>query len=73
MASYIVCSSRLKPSKVKGEFPDILYTYIANDSHIGWHYTLTTEREQAYVFDESEIKEAEFIADCWKMQIKELN
>lgn len=64
MAQFIVCSSHLKPSKVKGELPDISYTYIANDSHIGWHYTLTNEREQAYVFVESEMKEAEIIGDC---------
>lgn len=72
MNNYIVCSSRLLPSKVKGDLPDVLYTYIANDSHIGWHYTLTNNRENAYVFDESEKAIAEFLSDCWKMQIKKL-
>lgn len=73
MARYIVCSSHLKPSKVKGDFPEITYTYIASDSHIGWHYTVTNDRERAYMFDEAEMKDAKFIASCWGMQIKELN
>lgn len=72
MTNYIVYSSHLKPSKIKGNLPDVFYTYIAIDSHIGWHYAITNERENAYVFDESEMKEAEFIADCWGMKIKEL-
>ncbi|MGN7183660.1 hypothetical protein [Cytobacillus kochii] len=73
MAQYVVCSSHMKPSKVEGDFPDIAYTYISNDSHIGWHYAITPDREQAYIFDESEIEKAQLIASCWRMQLKELN
>lgn len=72
MAEYIVCSSYLKPSKKKGQLPDVGYIYIADDSAIGWHYTITNDHENAYVFDESEIDQAKFIADCWKMKIKKL-
>ncbi|KON86594.1 hypothetical protein AF332_07025 [Sporosarcina globispora] len=72
MARYIVCSSHMKASKVKGDFPEIFYTYIANDSHLSWHYTLTADREKAYIFDEFEWEDAEFIASCWGMQIKQL-
>lgn len=73
MARYIVCYSHMKAAKTKGDSPEIFYTYIANDSHIGWHYSLTADREQAYVFEEFEWKDAKFIAGCWGMQIKELN
>lgn len=73
MASYIVRSSHLTPSKVKGELPDINHQYIAIDSAIGWHYSLTNDRERAYIFEEFELKDAEFIADCWGMQLKKLN
>jgi len=62
----------MKPSKNKGNLPDIIYTYISNDSDIGWHYTITHERENAYVFDESLMRYAEFIADCWGMRIKKI-
>lgn len=72
MSRYIVCSIHIKPAAKKGQLPDISYSYIANESHIGWHYTLTNERENAYVFDEEEIKDAEFIANCWGMKIQKL-
>lgn len=72
MTNYIIYSSHLKASKIKGELPDVSYTYIANDSHIGYHYTITNVREDAYIFDETEIKHAEFIAGAWSMKVKEL-
>jgi hypothetical protein len=72
MTDYIVYQSHLKPSKIRGNLPDVFCTYIANDSHIGWHYTITSEREDAYIFDESQKKDAEFIADCWGMKVEKL-
>lgn len=69
---YIVRSSSLFPAKNKGDLPDVRYNYIANDSHIGWHYTLTNKRENAYIFDESEMEYAKFISECWRMEIKQL-
>ncbi|MCC2250047.1 hypothetical protein JUJ52_08715 [Virgibacillus sp. AGTR] len=72
MSDYIVYSTHMKPSKIKGEFPDIFYEYIAVDSAIGFFYTLTNDRENAYIFDESQLEDARFIADCWRMKIKEV-
>lgn len=72
MADYIVCSSHLIPSKIKGNLPDIVHIYIADDSHIGWHYTITNERKKAYEFDELEMEFAKFIADCWRMKVEKL-
>ncbi|MGG3800438.1 hypothetical protein [Metabacillus fastidiosus] len=72
MARYIVRSSHMKPSKGKGDLPEIFYTYISIYSAIGWHYLITNDRELAYVFEEFEKEDAEFIAGCWGMQIKEL-
>ncbi len=65
MASFIVCSSHMKASKVKGDFPEIIYTYISNDSHIGWPYSLTADCNDAYVFNKFEWIVTEFIASCW--------
>lgn len=73
MAQFVVCSSHMKPSKIKGELPDVVYQYIADDSHIGHHYTITNQRDKAYEFDGSEINEAKFIAECWRMRLKEIN
>ncbi|KYC94388.1 hypothetical protein B4102_3609 [Heyndrickxia sporothermodurans] len=72
MTRYIVCSINLKPSKIKGSLPDVSYTFISVYSHIGHHYEITNDREDAYEFEEFELKEAEFIADCWGMEIKKL-
>lgn len=73
MNGYIVYSINMRPAAVKGQLPDLSYTYIANDSNIGWHYTITRDRERAYIFDESEMSEAEFIASCWGMKLEKLN
>jgi hypothetical protein len=70
VANYIVYSSGIKPPKIKGEFPDIIYNYIANDSTIGFHYRLTSKRDNAYEFDDTELNHAKFIADCWNMKVK---
>lgn len=72
MADYIVYSSHLKPSKKKGELPDISYTFISIHSDYGWHWSLTQDRERALIFHEWQKKDAEFIADCWGMKVKEL-
>lgn len=72
MADYIVYSSHLKPSKNKGELPDISYIYISIDSNYGWHWSLTNERKKALIFYESQKKDADFIADCWGMKVKKL-
>lgn len=71
MVRYVVCSSRTKPSKVKGEFPDIIYQYIASDSMANWHYTFTNDIKNAYYFEEFEKDEAKEIAHLWNMKVKE--
>lgn len=73
MSEYIVYSSDLKASEIKGQLPDIAHTYIANDSSIGWHYTVTDKRENAYVFIETQIEKAREIADLWDMKVKQLD
>ena len=73
MARYVVHYSQIKPSKVKGELPDIIYQYIANDSMIPWHYTFTTNIEKAYIFDDFEEDEAKEIAHLWDMRVKKLD
>jgi hypothetical protein len=72
MARYVVCSSHMKPSKTKGDLPDIIYQYIAFDSTINWHYTFTNDIENAYYFDEFEKDEAKEIASLWNMKVKEV-
>ncbi len=72
MANYIVYTSGLVPSKKKGELPDVIQNYIADDSMIGYHYTITTKRDKAYEFEDTEIEHAKFIADCWNMKVKEI-
>lgn len=73
MPRYIVYSSYLSPSKVKGELPDVTYEYIANDSMIPWHYTFTRNIEKAYFFDEFEKDKAKEIALLWSMKMKQLD
>lgn len=73
MARYIVCSSHMKPSKVKGELPDITHQYIASDSMINWHFTFTNNIENAYLFEEFEKEEAKEIALLWNMKVKDLS
>lgn len=73
MARYVVFSSHMKPSKVKGEFPYIIYQYIANDSMIDWHYTFTRNIEDAYYFDEFELDKAKEIALLGDMKLKKLD
>ena len=73
MPQYIVYESVLVPSKVKGQFPEAVYTYIANDSSIGWHYTFARNREQAYIFDYFQLDQAEDIEKMWGMQLKQLD
>lgn len=72
MVEYIVYSSDIKPSRIKGEFPEVIYSYISNESMIDWHYTLTKQRENAYLFDETEYVKAQEIAELWNMRIKQL-
>lgn len=70
MSEYIVYSTHMKP--VKGGFPEIIRQYIAADSAIGVHYTVTKDKVNAYIFDDSELNDAQFIADCWNMKIEEV-
>lgn len=72
MARYVIRSSHIKPSKVKGEFPDIIYQYIASDSMINWHFTFTNDIKNAYYFEEFEKDEAKEIAHLWNMRVKEV-
>lgn len=70
MSSYVVCESQLVP--VKDSFPDITYTYIANDSLLGRHNSITNNREKALEFEESKKEDAQFIGDYWGIHVKEL-
>jgi len=62
----------MTPSKLRGELPDVIKEYVANDSNIGWHYTFTKNIENAYIFDDFEIDLAKEIADLWNMKLKQL-
>jgi hypothetical protein len=73
MAQYVVCSSHMKASKVKGNLPDIIYEYIANDSMIPWHYTFTRNIKDAYYFDDFAKAEAKEIAHLWNMKVNKLD
>lgn len=70
MPRYVVYSNKIKPSKIKGKFPDIIFQYIANDSMIPWHYTFTQEIKDAYIFEDFEADEAKKIAHLWNMKVK---
>jgi hypothetical protein len=63
----------MKASKVKGELPDLVYQYIANDSMIPWHYTVTQDKEDAYIFDDFQINEAKEIASFWNMSLMKID
>lgn len=72
--NYLIYQSHLTPSKVRGELPDVIYEFVANTSNIGWHYTFTRNRKDAFVFDgeaytPDEVKE---IAELLGMRMKEL-
>jgi len=73
MARYLVYQSYIKPSNVKGELPDVIYEYIANDSTIGWHYTFTKKIENAYFFDDFELELAKDIVEIWNLKLKKLD
>lgn len=72
MTQYVVCSSYLVPSKIKGELPDVAYKYIGYDSAINWHFTFTRDIDKAYIFDDFEIDKAKEIAYLLNMQVKKL-
>lgn len=72
MVRYLVYQSYMTPSKLRGELPDVIKEYVANDSNIGWHYTFTKNIENAYIFDDFEIDLAKEIADLWNMKLKQL-
>lgn len=73
MSRYIVFETYLEKSSIKGDLPDLKYLFISNDSDIGYHYSLTNNIDNAYIFDEKQLDKAKFIAECWKMNIKKLN
>ncbi|WP_342441258.1 hypothetical protein MHB65_18045 [Lysinibacillus sp. FSL K6-0075] len=72
MARYLVYQSYMKPSKIRGELPDITNEYVANDSDIRWHYTFTKDIENAYFFNDFEVDLAKEIAELWNMKLKQL-
>lgn len=67
---YVVCSSYLVSSKVKGELPDVVYEYIANSSSINWHYDFTRDVKEAYIFDSFEMDKVNEIAWLLNMNVK---
>lgn len=73
MNQYVVYSIHTMPSKKKGELPNIIREYISLESDIGWHYSVTTFRARAYVFEEFELPFANEIADFWRMKVEKLN
>ncbi len=72
MARYLVYQSYMKPSEIRGELPDVINEYIANDSDIRWHYTFTKNIENAYIFDDFELELVNEIAEILSMKIKTL-
>lgn len=72
MVRYLVYQSYMTPSKLRGELPDVIKEYVANDSNIGWHYTFTNNIKNAYFFDDFEIDLAKEIAELWNMKLKQL-
>ena len=72
MVRYLVYQSYMTPSKLRGELPDIISEYIANDSDIRWHYTFTKNIENAYIFDDFELELVNEIAELLSMKIKTL-
>lgn len=72
MARYLVYQSYMKPSEIRGELPDVINEYVANDSDIRWHYTFTKNIENAYIFDDFELELVNEIAELLSMKIKTL-
>lgn len=72
MVRYLVYQSYMTPPKIRGELPDIISEYIANDSDIRWHYTFTRNIENAYIFDDFELELVNEIAELLSMKIKTL-
>lgn len=68
MERYVVCNVYMKPSRKKGKFPDVIYEYIAYDFSL-WHYTFTTDIENAYIFENNELDDAKEIAYLWNMKV----
>lgn len=46
--------------------------YISTYSDIGYHYELTKNKKEAYVFDEYELRQACFIASTWDLCLLEV-
>lgn len=72
MVRYLVYQSYMTPSKLRGELPDVINEYVANDSDIRWHYTFTKNIENAYIFDDFELELVNEIAELLSMKIKTL-
>ncbi len=73
MTRYVVCSSYLVASKIRGELPDVVYEYIANDSSINFHFAFTRKIDRAYLFDDFELDKAKEIAWLLNMKVKKLD
>lgn len=72
MVRYLVYQSYMTPSEIRGELPDVINEYVANDSDIRWHYTFTKNIENAYIFDDFELELVNEIAELLSMKIKTL-
>ena len=66
MTEYIVYKSYLKAQK--GQLPDVIKEYVADTSHIGAHYDLTRNRQDAHRFMDS--SEAESVAYLLDMEVE---
>lgn len=54
MSRYVLYRSHLRSSNSKGEFPEVVYEYVANTSMFPVMYDFTKDISSAYIFDESE-------------------
>ena len=71
---YLIFQSYLVRSKIKGELPDVKYKYVAKTSDIGYHFDLTRNRKDAYVFHSEAYtyEQVKYYADLLEMKVKEV-
>lgn len=70
MGEYIICRKALRPSKVKGQLPDVISEYLAETSHPWWEHDFTRDRSKAFIFPCRE--EASEIAELLNMEMEEV-
>lgn len=66
---YIVYRS-IGEKPIKGQWPEIIYEYVKDDSQFPWHISWTRKRHEAMVFDEKE--EADYYAELLGMRVRKV-